>query len=185
MNVGQTVTVPGTDVSGTVVAVSEDGEGATVQTEDGAQVPVMLQDVQNEADEQAMADYEERHANEAEQQPEGETSGTVVEQPDDDEMPMMEDGEANFLATTPERGRRYIYDEAGLTSDEAGAFVAANISEAEKALKKLQGNAPKMGTSIQKYQQEKEAHQQQLDQAQQVVDYWNGVKAEQKKILAK
>ena len=295
VQVGEQVQVPGTDAMGTVVAVSEDGEGMTVQLEDGTQVPVVRADLQQVADEAAMADYQARHGNE--NQNENENDNENVEQPgaatpmvegapveftpgmeitviDDDgneqaatvlgrvrsenfqyvpdeegniieykvdgqvkhdnidqlaqrvvshvepveqpteeaamptdevqqptiaqqpstaiaeeeqptvePMPMREDGEADFMSTTPERGHQFIYNESGLSREEAGQFVKANIDAAEKELTKLKGKAPKMGTSISKYQQQKAEHQQQIDDAQRVVDYWNGVKAVQNSIL--
>ena len=284
--VGETVTVPGTDAQGTVVAVSEDGEGLTVQLEDGTQVPVVRGDLQEVADRQAIEEYEATRAEQTDNaQPEptatmvegapesyepGMTitirdydgqekqgvvkgrgsmmandgrleyvpdgTGNIVEYEVDGEvrrdridqmgekvvgyseavetapvnqeepqpveevaeteqtaepeateaepMPMFEDGEADFMATTPQRGHQYIYGEAGLSREEAGEFVKANIAEAEKNLSKLKGKAPKMGTSLTKYQQEKAAHQQQVEQAQAVLDYWNGVRAEQQRVVA-
>jgi len=99
-------------------------------------------------------------------------------------MPMREDGEADFMATTPDRGHKFIYDEAGLSREEAGQFVNANIEAAEKTFNKLKGKSPKMGTSISRYQQEKAALQEQIDNAWRVVDYWHGVKSVQDTILA-
>lgn len=101
-----------------------------------------------------------------------------------DPMPMREDGEADFMASTPDRGHQYIYNESGLSREEAGQFVKANIDAAEKEFNKLKGKAPKMGTSISKYQQEKAAWQEQIDNSQRVVDYWQGVKSVQNTILA-
>ena len=200
--VGETVTVPGTDAQGTVVAVSEDGEGLTVQLEDGTQVPVMRGDLQEIADAEAMAAYEERNGvdrlngsvevaapegagtEQPTEQPAVEPTEQPEEQPTAEPMPMREDGEADFMSTTPQRGHQYIYGEAGLSREEAGQFVKANIEAAEKELGKLKGKAPKMGTSLTKYQQEKAAHQQQVEQAQAVLDYWNGVRAEQQRVVA-
>jgi hypothetical protein len=102
-----------------------------------------------------------------------------------DAMPMVgtgEDAEPDFMATTPQRGHKYIYDEAGLSREEANQFVANNIEAANKALDKVKGKAPKMGTSIAKYNKDKAAWQQQVSEAQNAVDYWNGVKAEQDRI---
>ncbi|MBR6133071.1 MAG: strawberry notch family protein, partial [Bacteroidales bacterium] len=284
--VGETVTVPGTDAQGTVVAVSEDGEGLTVQLEDGTQVPVVRRDLQEVADRQAIEEYEATRAEQADNaQPEptatmvegapesyepGMTitirdydgqekqgvvngrgsmmandgrleyvpdgTGNIVEYEVDGEvrrdridqmgekvvgyseavetapvnqeepqpveevaeteqtaepeateaepMPMFEDGEADYMSTTPERGHQYIYGESGLDREEAGQFVKANIEAAEKELGKLKGKTPKMGTSLTKYQQEKAEHQQQVEQAQAVLDYWNGVRAEQQRVVA-
>ncbi|MBR1850088.1 MAG: hypothetical protein IJ789_01815 [Bacteroidales bacterium] len=108
--------------------------------------------------------------------------GELAEQPATDTMPMREDGEADFMATTPERGHQFIYNEAGLSREEAGQFVKANIEAAEKELSKLKGKAPKMGTSLTKYQQQKAEHQARVDAAQATLDYWNGVRDVQRGI---
>ena len=103
---------------------------------------------------------------------------------DVDPMPMREDGEADFLATTPERGHQFIYNEAGLSREEAGQFVKANLETATKALDKAKKEAPKMGTSLVKYKQQQAEHQAKVDAAQQAVDYWQGVKATQSAIVS-
>lgn len=113
-----------------------------------------------------------------------ETTGTVAEQPTVEPMPMREDGEADFLATTPERGHQFIYNEAGLSREEAGQFVKANLETATKALDKAKKDAPKMGTSLVKYKQQQAEHQAKVDAAQQAVDYWQGVKATQSAIVS-
>lgn len=117
-------------------------------------------------------------------EPVGETTGTVAEQPTVEPMPMREDGEADFLATTPERGHQFIYNEAGLSREEAGQFVKANLETATKALDKAKKDAPKMGTSLVKYKQQQAEHQAKVDAAQQAVDYWQGVKATQSAIVS-
>lgn len=131
--------------------------------------------------EEAAMPTEEVQQGTIEQQPS--TAIAEEEQPTIEPMPMRVDREADFMATTPERGHQFIYNETGLSREEAGQFVKANIDAANKELTKLKGKAPKMGTSISKYQQEKAALQQQIDDAQRVVDYWNGVKAVQSAIL--
>lgn len=113
-----------------------------------------------------------------------EATGTVAEQPTVEPMPMREDGEADFLATTPERGHQFIYNEAGLSREEAGQFVKANLEMATKALDKAKKDAPKMGTSLVKYKQQQAEHQAKVDAAQQAVDYWQGVKATQSAIVS-
>lgn len=102
-------------------------------------------------------------------------------------MPMTgegEDAEPDFSRVAPARAHTYIYNEAGLNRNEGDAFVAANLKEAQKALEKAKKGEPKMGTSIAKYKKEQAAYQQIVDGAQRTVDYWNGVKAEQDKIVA-
>lgn len=113
--------------------------------------------------------------------PAADATGTVAEV---DPMPMREDGEADFLATTPERGHQFIYNEAGLSREEAGQFVKANLETATKALDKAKKEAPKMGTSLVKYKQQQAEHQAKVDAAQQAVDYWQGVKATQSAIVS-
>ncbi len=92
-------------------------------------------------------------------------------------MPMREDGEEDWQATTPERAHQYIYNEAGLSKDEGNQFVAAKADAAEKALAKAQSaQMPQVGTSIQKYNQAKAKRQEKIDEAQRAVDYWNRVR---------
>ena len=98
---------------------------------------------------------------------------------DADAMPMTgegEDAEPDFMQTTPERGYRYLYDESGLDSDEADAFVEANLAEAKKRLDAETKRKPKMGTSLSKYKREKAAYEDKVKGVQAEVDYWNGVK---------
>lgn len=102
-------------------------------------------------------------------------------------MPMIgegEDAEPDFSRVDPARAHTYIYNEAGLDREEGNEFVAANLKEAQKALDKAKKSEPKMGTSIAKYRKEQAAYGQIVGEAQKVVDYWNGVKAEQDKIVA-
>lgn len=191
---------------GQAVVTEVNGDAVVYATEDGQIGETTVSVVQAIADAMRLADYRERHP-EAEQQAQAGRNAESQEATEaqreeatapadesaeaatapaagDEPMPMREDGEPDFMATTSERGHRYIYDEAGLSQEEAGKFVKANIDAAEKELKKLEGKAPKMGTSLTKYQQDKAAHQQQVEQAQAVLDYWNGVRAEQQRIVA-
>ncbi len=132
-----------------------------------------------------------------EQQIEQTPEAQVVEQPDlvttasdqvsdqvADAMPMVgegDDAEPDFMRTTPQRGHQFIYDEAGLSRDEANQFVANNIEASNKNLDKVRQKTPKMGTSIAKFNKDKAAWQQQVSDAQAAVEYWTGVKAEQDK----
>lgn len=102
-------------------------------------------------------------------------------------MPMIgegEDAEPDFYHVVPARAHTYIYNEAGLNRKEGDAFVDANLKEAQKTLEKAKKGEPVMGTSIAKYRKEQAAYQQIVDDAQRAVDYWNGVKAEQDKVVA-
>lgn len=117
------------------------------------------------------------------QQPTGEAAVTNVDEP----MPMVgqgEDAEPDFSQATPQRAHTYIYNEAGLSRDEANQFVEANKKAADKELEKVQGKKPKMGTSLAKYRKETAEWQQNVEAAQQQADYWKQVKDEQAKIVA-
>ena len=104
----------------------------------------------------------------------------------DDAMPMVgegEDAEPDFSRAAPDRAHRYIFDEAGLTRDEGRQFVAANQKSAEKELERLRKKAPTIGTSIAKYRKEQADWQSKVDAAQQQVDYWNSVAAQEADIV--
>ena len=92
-------------------------------------------------------------------------------------MPMKEDGEEDYYATTPERAHSYIFNEAGLTHSEATAHVAAQADAANKALVKAKSQQmPSIGTSIKKFNEAKARRQAKIDEAQRAVDYWNRVR---------
>ena len=113
--------------------------------------------------------------------PAADATGTVVEP-----MPMIgegEDAEPDFLRATPVRAHTYIYNEAGLSREEADQFVEANKKAADKDLKKAQEKQPQIGTSIAKYRKEQAEWQAKVDAAQQKADYWQAVKDEQQKVL--
>ena len=93
-------------------------------------------------------------------------------------IPMKEDGNPDYEATTPQQAHAHIYSDPELSPEEADAYVAANLAEAEKNLKKVQGKAPKMGTDLRKYKEAKAKHQADVEAAQRSVDFWNAVKAE-------
>ena len=118
----------------------------------------------------------------------GEAAGTVGEEAGATEnaMPMIGEGdeaEPDFSKATSERAHGYIYDEAGLTRDEADQFVDANKKEADKTLEKLVGKPPKMGTSIAKYRKERAEWQRDVDAAKARVAYWQDVEQRQKGIV--
>ena len=104
----------------------------------------------------------------------------------DDAMPMVGEGidaEPDFSRAAPDRAHRYIFDEAGLTRDEGRQFVEANQKSAEKELERLRKKAPTIGTSIAKYRKEQADWQSKVDAAQQQVDYWNSVAAQEADIV--
>ena len=100
-----------------------------------------------------------------------------TEQPTAEPMPVREDGEEDWRATTPERAHAYIFNEAGLSKSEGNQFVAANIDAANKALAKAKAaQMPQVGTSIKKYNEAKAKRQEKIDDAQAMLDYWNNVR---------
>ena len=101
----------------------------------------------------------------------------TTEQQKEEPMPVGEDGEEDWHATTPERAHTYIFNEAGLTRSEGNEFIAVQIQAAQAALRKASSaNLPKIGTSINKYNDAKAKRQDKIDEAQRVLDYWNGVR---------
>ncbi|MBQ7685042.1 MAG: hypothetical protein IJT48_11205, partial [Bacteroidaceae bacterium] len=105
VQVGEQVQVPGTDAMGTVVAVSEDDEGMTVELSDGTQVPVLRSDLQRQADEAAMLEYQARHQEET---PASETQGTVGESQPNTAVSRAEGAPAEF---TPDMAITIMDDE--------------------------------------------------------------------------
>lgn len=109
-----------------------------------------------------------------------------TEQPTAEPMPVGEDGEEDWQATTPERAHAYIFGETGLSRSEGNQFVSANIDAATKALAKAKAaQMPQIGTSIRKYNEAKAKRQEKIDEAQRVLDYWNGVREIQNAIERK
>ncbi len=100
-----------------------------------------------------------------------------TEQPTVEPMPVGEDGEEDWQATTPERAHAYIFNEAGLSRSEGNEFIAAQTQAAQSALVKAKSaQMPRIGTSIKKYNEAKAKRQEKIDDAQRVLDYWNGVR---------
>ena len=94
-------------------------------------------------------------------------------------MPINEDtGEPDYARATPERTREFLYNESGLEADEADAYVENNSEQAREELDKAKNSKPKMekGKTLTQFLSEKAAWQQQMDEAQRNVDYWEGVK---------
>lgn len=187
-----------------VIADGEDGVNVVVSIDGGEQTLMPMQMIQEAADAQREARIAEQAAvagTAAQPQPTGqedaapaddeasqsdaipEQEAVEEEQPDEDAMPMNGD-EVDWFATSPERGHRFLYDEAGLSPEEADAVVANSVKDAEKELEKVSKKAPKPGNAAQlnKYRAEKEAHEQQVAAAQAAVDYWKGVQATQEAI---
>lgn len=105
---------------------------------------------------------------------------------EDNAMPMRDNGEEDWEATTPERAHTYIYNEAGLSQREGNEFVAAQKDAAQRALNKAKSaQAPRVGTSIRQYNEAKAKHQEKIENAQRVLDYWNAVQDIQAEIQHK
>ena len=198
-NPGDVYTLPfddGQEHTITVIGDTGDGVNIVASVDGGEQQLMPMQMIQGAADQQREARIAEQAAMEAaagaatqetadpveEEQPEEEVT---EEQPDEDAMPMNGD-EVDWFATSPERGHRFLYDEAGLSPEEADAVVANSVKDAEKELEKVSKKAPKPGNAAQlnKYRAEKEAHEQQVAAAQAAVDYWKGVQATQQQVVA-
>ena len=98
-------------------------------------------------------------------------------------MPMVKnkdgDEEPDFASATPQRAHQYIYNEAELPREVADEFVKNNAKAAQSHLDKVKKKQPKMGTSIAKYKAEQAAYAQEVQAAEQAVQYWNDVRATQ------
>ena len=100
-----------------------------------------------------------------------------TEQPTAEPIPVGEDGEEDWQATTPERAHAYIFNEAGLSRSEGNEFIAAQTQAAQSALVKAKSaQMPRVGTSIKKYNEAKAKRQEKIDEAQRVLDYWQQVR---------
>lgn len=175
-----------------VTVIEDQGENVVVQFAGSAEPTVMtksmIQDAANALRDVQIAEQaaelgsdnngEPLQSSDTETPPAVEEEPVIEESVDEDAMPM--DGEeVDWFATTPERAHRFLYDEAGLSPEEADAVVVNSIRDAEKELEKVNKKAPKPGNASQlnKYRAEKKDHDQQVAAAQAEVDYWKGVKA--------
>ncbi|MCM1406391.1 MAG: DEAD/DEAH box helicase family protein, partial [[Clostridium] fimetarium] len=110
-----------------------------------------------------------------------------------DAMPMVEvkgkRGEApalvpDFLAVSPARGRRHLYEERGYSESVADAFVAKTIEKARKDLSKLAGTEPEIGTDLAEYDRAKARWDADVKDARRTLDYWEEVRREQLRVSA-
>ncbi len=180
-------------VQGTVFASIDGQEPSFIESDKVQQMAdnANLARLQQEEEQRAaafaerQADFTETPENYAQNQQEI-IPETAEQQPEvSDAMPMIgegEDAEPDFTSVTPERGHKYLYNEAELTRDEANQFVAANKKAAEDALKKITDKKPKMGTSLAKYRKEITAWEGEAQKAQTSVDYWNAIAEKQSQI---
>lgn len=109
--------------------------------------------------------------------------------PDVEPMPMRtmkEKGEVwkepDYLATTPQRAHSYIYNESGLSRQEANDHVAHMARSAKEAVDKHKKSAPKIGGSIARFQKEKAEWEKRGAELQRAVEFWDAIKVEQKKV---
>ena len=198
-NVGDQYDVLDDEGNAHTIAVVDNGqEGQVLVSVDGENVARMMprdevQKMANNANLARLAAHEAKK--ETKRQMEiGETSGEAdnnnvgANEPlaatSQNAMPMMGE-EPDFLATTPERGHRYLYNEAGIPKAAADNMVTAHINAAEKEVKKQSDALAKLdanpGTSISAYKAKQADIKGKLDAAQAAYDYWNGVKVEQGK----
>ena len=68
-----------------------------------------------------------------------------------------------------------IYNNQGLTAEEADSFVEANMKQSQRDVKSIEGKAPRMGTNLARYKSAKEAWQGRLDEARRKAEFWNEV----------
>ena len=101
----------------------------------------------------------------------------------DEPMPMR-GGKPDWAAATPQRAWKYIYNETGLEVAEADQFVANKRDEAAKALANAQKRAPKIGTDIEQYRQQKAAWERQTADLARTVRFWDDVTDEQREVVA-
>lgn len=183
----------------TIAVVDNGQEGQVLVSVDGENVARMMprdevQKMANNANLARLAEHEAKKETKR-QMENGETSGEAdnnnvgAHEPlaaTPDAMPMIKNSEdPDFMATTPERGHRYLYDEAGIPKAAADNMVTAHINAAEKEVKKQSDALAKLdanpGTSISAYKAKQADIKGKLDAAQAAYDYWNGVKTEQGK----
>lgn len=91
--------------------------------------------------------------------------------------------EPDYLAATPPRSHSYIYNESGLSRQEADEHVEFMAKGAKEAVQRHMKSAPKIGGSIARFVEAKAEWEKQGAELQSVVDYWDAVKAEQRKVL--
>lgn len=173
LQAGEVAAVP---FGGQVEIVWDDGrfgESVEYTEEELAQIGVRTMEAQ--------ADYEravaKQQAQQAQQPQPAEAPAQPTEQPTAEPMPVREDGEEDWQATTPERAHSYIFNEAGLSRSEGNEFIAAQTKAAQKALVKAKSaQMPRVGTSIKKYNEAKAKRQEKIDEAQRALDYWKQVR---------
>ena len=158
--------------------------------ENGQPIPLGDEEAQVQAQaQQGEVTQTETQSQQAEAQQADTTEQDTQETSEEDgaqPMPMVKnkDGEEepDFMSATPQRAHQYIYDEAELPREVADEFVKNNAKAAQSHLDKVKKKQPKMGTSIAKYKAEQAAYAQEVQAAEQAVQYWDEVKAVQEAI---
>ena len=160
--------IDGIDENGQPIPLGDEEVQAQVQQGQVQQGQVQQQEQQSEA---TPTEQQEQQKEVTEEQ-----GGT---QP----MPMVKNKEGeeepDFMSATPQRAHQYIYDEAELPREVADEFVKNNAKAAQSHLDKVKKKQPKMGTSIAKYKAEQAAYAQEVQAAEQAVQYWDAVKSVQ------
>ena len=77
---------------------------------------------------------------------------------------------------TPERAHAYLYNERGLSRENANAFVENNRKAAASELEKQRKKKPEMGTDLDEFDENTAKWQSKMDEAQRALTYWNGVR---------
>lgn len=107
-----------------------------------------------------------------------ESSGNSQANGNKNAMPMRGEGEKaepDFMRAEPELSFRYIYDELGLSQEEAEEFIDVNKKAADDAYSKLENNRPKMTVHINEWKEKKAAWEAKKEEAKKAVEYWEQV----------
>ena len=182
------------DGNGNVAVFVDDAPGATMMSMAEIQAGVEAYNLarlqQHEEEKQAKREEEKQEQKEQEQggteageEASLETTG-ADESPATTSMPITKDGEPDFMAVDPQRTHQFLYNESGMSREDADQFVGANKKAADDALEKAKKEAKKepKNTAFSKFMAEKKAKQDAVDAAQTAADYWAAVQAEQKKV---
>ena len=109
-------------------------------------------------------------------------SAAADEQAGAEPMPMIDVKgrmKPDWSKATPQRAHAYLYNERGLSRENADAFVENNRKSAESELAKLRKKRPKMGTDLDEFEEKTAGWQGKMDDLQRQHDYWKAVQHEQ------
>lgn len=96
-------------------------------------------------------------------------------------IPLGKDGAPQYDKAPVQATVEDLYD-GTLDDKEVGEFIEAQIAEADKNVKKLEKQKPKVGTDKAKYLASKKKWEDELEDARHKAQYWNDVKAEVERI---